>query len=146
MSDAANSLEVLPAVPASPDCLLQEIVLLVNQSPLEIGITLNIPGAMVSGTLISKYQYYDKYTAQIAEGFKKLDPELAQSFLSQISAGGKLTPEDEKDVPASEYNFIHIKDAKVYSAGVPGDSVKAPLWRGRISEVAGFFLGVVQVA
>jgi hypothetical protein len=146
MSDVASNRELMPVFQASPDCMLQELVLFVNQNPLEIEITLSIPGAMVSGMLISKYQYYDKYTAQVADGFRKVDPELAQAFLNEVSKGPKLTPEDERNVPASEYNFIHLKDVKMYSAGVPEDSVKAQLWRGRISEVAGFFLGSGQVA
>jgi hypothetical protein len=123
----------------SPDWLLEELVSYVNHEGLQVGISLNVPGAIMSGTLISVTQYFDEFAAQFEAGLAA-NPEQAKIFFDRFSSFKPTEEELSKHRPIPQ--FIHLKDAKLHSPGATRKSVIVPLWRGRINEVAGFFLGV----
>ncbi|WP_347548450.1 gas vesicle accessory protein GvpU [Pseudalkalibacillus hwajinpoensis] len=120
------------------DSILEFFTQASNKHDFSLDITLNINGAIVTGTTVSAKEYFDMLSDSIGDGndiARKLSEELA-------NAGQAL-----EDTNEAQTNFIHLKNTKVYL----GDSKPTPsqgkiLWRGKISEVDGFFLGKISDA
>lgn len=121
----------------SPDWLLEDLVGFANHGGLRMSISINVPGGIVSGTLIPVTQYFDEFVDQFKAGFKG---DVGQIYFDQLSGYKPSEEELSEHRPLPQY--IHLKDAKLYSPGTTGGHVTAPLWRGRINEIAGFFLSV----
>jgi hypothetical protein len=130
------------------DWFLQNLVNLVNARDVKLGITLNVGGFLVSGILVSGQKFFSGFGADLGSSFD--DPEIrrgveqAYAHLGDIytpaSAGsgggaGVTTPP----------NYLHLMQAQFFQIGgapIPGN--KGVWWRGRISEVGGFFLGMLD--
>jgi hypothetical protein len=109
-----------------------------------LGITLQVSGILVSGTLVNGKQYFEEFSILFADGFKSdQDLELAASFKTLIGSNKEIYTSkraSESDLPPPGY--IHLKNARFFTPGQ--NAIPNPpgaLWRGRISEVGGFFLG-----
>ncbi|MEL3972165.1 gas vesicle accessory protein GvpU [Rossellomorea oryzaecorticis] len=121
---------------ANKDAILEFFVQAANKHDFTLDITLNVNGAVVTGTLVSAKDYFDALSENFEDGSdvaQKLSEELAKASESVEESG------------SSEANFIHLKNTKVYC----GDSKPTPskgkiLWRGKLSEVDGFFLGKIS--
>ncbi|BBL58512.1 gas vesicle accessory protein GvpU [Methylomonas koyamae] len=129
-------------VVAKTDWFLQNLVGFANLWGIEVGITLQVSGMLVSGTLISGDKYFEEFAAQFSGGFKN-SPELSEPFHKLISSYKKVydvAPEEESDCPPS--NFVHLRNAQFYHPGQnPLPTSQGVLWRGRVAEVGGFILG-----
>ncbi|ULT55703.1 gas vesicle protein GvpU [Neobacillus drentensis] len=117
------------------DNILEFFVQAANKHNFSLDITLNVNGSVITGTIISAKEYFDT----LSEIFKDGD-DIAIMLSEQLSNAGKSTQSDID----SEANFIHMKETKVYC----GDSKPTPskgdiLWRGKLTEVNGFFLGKI---
>jgi hypothetical protein len=132
------------------DWFLQFLVDRVNGTTVEIGITLQIGGLLVSGILVGGDKYFEGFGEDIAAA-KSDDKESAETHRTAFAKLGeryKQHPEAE----GTEQNrplplFIHLKNAKFYSPGekpIPANG--GVWWRGRISEVSAFILGVLETA
>lgn len=130
-----------PEQMATDDAIVMMFLTLVEEDGLELPITLNVNGAVISGTLVGATAYY--------EGVTKSSEELKDSTMSKIiskklndlkEAYTKQKQEDkEKEESENSPTFIHLKNAKYL--GVHGQSVSpssGSWWRGRISSVDGF--------
>lgn len=95
-------------------------------------ITLIVGGLLISGHVIS----VDRYLKEFFEGIGGTAKEdQADQQAKRPAAGRKNKPR----------NFIHLRDAKFYIPGqkpIPTEG-GGVLWRGRLSCVDGFFMGVV---
>jgi len=116
------------------DWLLEELVDITNGTENEIGLTLNIGGILLTGTLISGHKYFEWFANTIGSGSE----ETTKYFKSFGEV--YLKKKDNKSKPPA---LIHIKDAKFYQ---PGGNISIPAvdgsyWRGRITVVDGFILG-----
>ncbi|KMJ57773.1 gas vesicle protein GvpU [Bacillus sp. LL01] len=121
---------------ASKDSILEFFVQAANIHGFSLDITLNVNGAVISGTLIPAKDYFETMSETFEDG-----NEVAQKISDQLAAAGESF-ESSKE---AEANFIHLKNTKVYC----GDSKPTPsegkiLWRGKLSEVDGFFLGRIS--
>lgn len=103
----------------------------------------------ISGTLIGGKDFFEKGCKEWTMAWP---PVIAQSFENDFKVvTEKIYPvesvkEDEKEESEIIYEYIHLSDAKIFSPGqAPIPTNKAIYWRGRISEVDGFFLGMLQV-
>ncbi|MDN2716866.1 gas vesicle accessory protein GvpU [Janthinobacterium sp. SUN120] len=123
------------------DRLLQELVKHANDWGLSISITLNLGGSMVSGQLISVETYLDEFAAEFKASFKD-NPEIAQSYFDLFSSYKPKRSEAEDKSPITPARYIHLQGVRTYAPGRPQFSVTSNLWRGRISEVSGFFIGM----
>jgi len=117
------------------DNILDTFVQAANRYDLSLDITLNVKGAVITGTMVSAAEYFGELS-EILEG----GDEAAQMLSEQMAKAGETAGSDDK----SEAHFIHMKDTKVYC----GDSKPTPskgdfLWRGKLSEIDGFFLGKI---
>ncbi|AJD92523.1 gas vesicle protein GvpU [Jeotgalibacillus malaysiensis] len=120
------------------DNVLESFVQAANKYEFTLDISLNINGAVVTGTMISAGEYFKSLSEEFAEG-----NEVAEKLAEQLSETG----ENAESNAGSEANFIHLKDTKIYN----GDSKATPskgkiLWRGKLDEVDGFFLGKISAS
>ena len=122
---------------ANKDWFLQSLVCMANDSGIKFGITLNVSGFLVSGTLIGIKEYFKLFGESFASGMEPGD--AANSVKATYAEYGNLYDPELKPKSPS---FIHLVDTKFHTTnGVPVPSNQGTLWRGRLSEVGGFILG-----
>ena len=117
------------------DSILEFFVQAANKHDFSLDITLNVKGAVITGTIISAKEYF----SMLSELFEDGD-EVAQMLSDQLENAGEAADSQGH----AEAYFVHMKDTKVYC----GDSKPTPskgeiLWRGKLSEIDGFFLGKI---
>lgn len=130
------------------DWLLSQLVSLVNDFQLEFGVTLNVHGTIVSGTMIGGKQYLEEMaglmgassTSEQGDG-TTFEQVMAEFFRSWIPLLDKRKGTDD-EIPAPAPRYIHLRDARTLMGGgtiVP--SKGGVLWRGRVAAIDGFSLG-----
>jgi hypothetical protein len=117
------------------DSILEFFVQASNKHDFSLDITLNVCGAVITGTLVSAKEYFDSLSETFEDG-----SDVAQKLSEELAKAGESVDENQ----SGEAHFIHLKNTKVYC----GDSKPTPskgkiMWRGKISEVDGFFLGKI---
>jgi hypothetical protein len=142
MNDESQK-EQSPPPPGETDWFLQSLVDMSNSSGLEVGITLQVGGFLVSGMLVSGKQYFEGFASDFASAFT--DQEAARGVREAFSRHGemyKLQGEADLRHPAPVY--IHLKQARFFNtSGDPIPRNRGVFWRGRLSEVSGFILGTL---
>jgi hypothetical protein len=153
------------STPPAADDLLQFLVELAqNNEGTRIGLTLQMPGGTVTGILVGQYAWLDLLMAK--EGWPHPEPneetETDQPNFDDavrkefgLEVGGNRP--DESNLLGADgsmgwwktYRFIHLRDARLLVGG--GSPYMAPvngelLWRGRLSEVSGWWLGSLSSA
>ncbi|UTE77674.1 gas vesicle accessory protein GvpU [Rossellomorea sp. KS-H15a] len=118
------------------DSILEFFVQASNKHDFSLDITLNVKGAVVTGTLVSAKEYFDSLSETFEDG-----SDIAQKLSEELAKAGESVEENQ----SSEAHFIHLKNAKVYC----GDSKPTPskgkiMWRGKLNEIDGFFLGKIS--
>jgi len=131
----------------SIDWFLQNLVSLVNTTPLEVGITLNVSGSLISGVLIGGKKYFELFAKEISDNFPIEDGpdglksrELLYDAYAQFGDIYNISSEDKinKNSPPQ---YIHLLNSRNYSADGAIPSNLGVLWRGKINAVSGFSLG-----
>ncbi|ERN51588.1 gas vesicle accessory protein GvpU [Alkalihalophilus marmarensis] len=118
------------------DSILEYFVHAANKHDFSLNITLNVGGAMVTGTMISAKEYFSLLSEKFEGG-----NDISNHLSEQLKQAGEAAKGDEES-PAS---FIHLNDAQVYCGDrEPTPSEGEVLWRGKLSEVDGFFLGKIS--
>ncbi len=122
------------------DWFLQSLVNMANEGNIGIGITLQVSGLLVSGTLVGGRKYFDGFAEDFASAFLN-DPDTAESVRTSFSKyGGIYDKKEGEEIPPPQY--IHLENARFFSTtGSPTPGNRGVWWRGRISEVGGFMLG-----
>lgn len=150
--DPAPADEVPPQLPTEvssnelpvphADWFLQKLVEFANQFSLEFGVTLQVSGMLVSGTVVSGKRYFESFASSFSAGFVDFQEageamkELIENYKGIYESG----PAEEAQRPPPE--FIHLLNARFFQPGQkPIPDGGQALWRGRLSEVGGFFLG-----
>jgi hypothetical protein len=124
--------------PAPSDPLLELLIEMTDETGVELPITLQVSGLVVSGKLISKDAYFDEFTSQFTHGMtdRQTIEGLRKSF-AEISA-------DSGNQSVAPPIAVHVKDAALFGVGnMPVPYERGALWRGRLSEVDAFFLGEI---
>lgn len=130
------------------DWFLQDLVDVANNSESGdfIGITLNVGGFLISGTLISGRQYFTDLANAMTPDASDDDKEAVDGIRRFFSEYGEVyQPRKENEEPdSSRVRFIHLKDAKFFQpGGSPIPANQGTLWRGQVYAVNGFFLGTI---
>jgi hypothetical protein len=143
MSEEIKQTEEIEPQPLSEvrdqDWFLALLVGLAN-SGTQFGITLQVGGFLVSGTLSGGAEYFDNFALDFARGFPS--PEGAETMRTAFASGGDIyrNLKDGDEQPPTDY--IHLKGARFFNtSGNPIPTEKGIWWRGRTSEVSGFVLG-----
>lgn len=125
------------------DWFLQHLVSTVNKSRGIMGITLMCEGAIVTGNLIGGKKYFEIFASDFSSASHPDDQEGIKMAFNNLAE--KLYPEvDENVEDASPPQYIHLENARIVSPNGDIPSSKGTLWRGKISAVSGFILGVLS--
>lgn len=131
-------------VVGSKDWFLQSTIETVIAHGVEIGVTLAVGGAVVSGTLISGRKYFEELgdalsSASETEG--DMQSILGESWKQFTGIYDK--PEDAPDDwQGPRANFIHLRGARYFAPGQrPIPTTQGFLWRGKLSAVDAFSIG-----
>jgi hypothetical protein len=127
------------------DWLLQTFVEEANLIDDEfVSITLNVSGMIISGTLISASQYF----RGISEFFLNPGEEPKEgSWASWLRERGEEIKSRHQGDELNPAAYIHLKDARVHSNNQrPLPSNQGVWWRGKLSDVNGFWIGRLLVA
>ena len=136
-----------------------------DEVPVELDVTLNVGGAVVSGNLITEDSYFER----MAERFENLRPDVRETlgeivdgeirrrreageegteeewaaFREEAIEAGIRTPSDRNvrsyERSADAGRFVHLRDVSV--RGNLGTGFRADLWRGKLSAIDGFTIG-----
>jgi hypothetical protein len=138
--------EDAPVPSAQHDWFIQQLVNISNIAPLSFGVTLQVSGLLVSGYLVSGKSYFEAIGNQIISDIPKdaaLVDQMRNMFATFESAYPNGTSQGERPLP----QFIHLQNARFYSTeGTPVPSNQGVWWRGRISEISGIVIGILDVS
>jgi len=116
---------------------------IVNNNTITIGITIFSHGFIISGHLAGGKEYFDA-TAGEFSALLNNSGKVENSFIELANRIYESDSDNVKNGPLST-DYIHIKNAKFINSStndvLPNDTV---WWRGRISEVSGFSIGVIN--
>jgi len=131
---------------AQQDWFIQSLVNVANVAPLSFGVTLQVSGLLVSGYLVSGKAYFEAIGQQIISGFAQ-NADLANQMRKMFATFESAYPNDagaaERPVP----QFVHLQNARFYSTdGTPAPSNEGVWWRGRISQISGIVIGILNVS
>ncbi|WP_270180328.1 gas vesicle accessory protein GvpU [Alkalihalobacillus sp. CinArs1] len=118
------------------DSVLEFFVQASNKHDFSLDITLNLKGAMVTGTLVSAGEYF----STLSESFED-EGDVSQKLSEELTKAGEAV----EGSSVKDAQFIHLKNARVYCGDTkPTPSKGSILWRGKLTEVDGFFLGRIS--
>lgn len=123
------------------DFALQMWVDLVEKHDLELEVMLQMHGLLVFGVLISTLRYAQYYIDLNEELHRASEPETADLLREYYTA---LVPPSEQPEIGPEglpvvFRLLHMRDVTIVSAG---HKARVPYWRGKISAVDAFVIGV----
>lgn len=136
----------IPNASAAPDAdaFLQFLVNLVNNgSQIEsIGVTLQMGGMLVSGSIVSGAEYFDSFAAGFTASLHTVDEATRKTVHASLTELGDVfrLPQPADPLP----NYIHLADALFFTADGTPIAGQPTLWRGRTGAVDGFVLGRLQ--
>ncbi|WP_422097492.1 hypothetical protein [Variovorax sp.] len=111
----------------------------------ELPITLAINGMLISGRIISSHAYFDGMAETIAASLFGNDESPTRAVLVESISS---LPGDRNDPEIKEVDslhFIHLRNVRFMdAAGQMLNLNGAPLWRGRLTEVAGWSFGAFE--
>jgi len=125
----------------SKDWFLSTLNTIVNNNDITIGITIFTHGFMVSGHLAGGKQYVDAVGSEFSTLLNSGNVE--NSFIDLANRIYNSDSEHVKNGPLSA-DYIHIMDAIFYSSTGAALSPNATWWRGRLSQVSGYSIGVIS--
>lgn len=129
---------------ATPDWLLRMLVRLIERhDENSMGVTLNVAGAAITGTLVSRSRWL-KELAKEGGTLATLVEGVQEALAAFEKPEQDQSEQDDDSDSGTVYNYLHLLDAHIISGGqatIPtGDGMH---WRGRLSEVAGFSVGSI---
>ncbi|MDC6164594.1 gas vesicle protein [Achromobacter xylosoxidans] len=136
----------LPSASVAPpaDVFLQFLVNLVNNGGQlkSIGVTLQMGGMLVSGSIVSGAEYFDRFAETFSDSLSDMGTQARQSVRTSLAELGDVfrLPQPAEPLP----NYIHLVDALFFTADGTPIAGQPTLWRGRSSAVDGFILGRLQ--
>ena len=126
----------------SGDWLLEMLVGAANRQPgLAFDLTLNVRGTVVTGTLIGAKEFFEEYgramglagLPRLEEDFRAVGEELQRALSALPEGAGPVPPP----------HFVHLKDARMLTGPELVPTNRGVLWRGHLSSVDGFSVGVL---
>lgn len=129
--------------PEGTDWLAAYVIYLAEQHETEFGVTLTIGGSIVSGTVISGRKFIDGSVERMTSGHEVKEGTIASEFQSFRNL--YMYP-DEIDLANFKPRYIHLRDARYFSGPNHPIPAEGMLWRGKLSSVDGFSLGLFNVA
>ncbi|NLI93804.1 MAG: hypothetical protein GX434_16905 [Peptococcaceae bacterium] len=124
-------------LPGDKDYLLRWLISRIETEKLSLNITLNIKGIVISGSIISEKEYCERlvhYLNDISE-IKGIAP-MGRNHWAETN---------RQDAEPLQEEYIHLKNAKIYFSSIDSAPLdEGVLWRGKLSTVDGFILGLFR--
>ena len=125
------------------------LLLLAAERDVRVGLTVNVGGVVVSGTLIGSLAYFRAFADRFASatGGTEMHESFADAFRGLFDDTADQTRGDRRQPPdpqAYEQSaaFLHLEDARyVTAAGLLPQGRFGVLWRCAVSEVTGWSVG-----
>jgi hypothetical protein len=121
----------------------------VSEEDLRVPLTVSCGGLVVSGTAVPEEVYFQTFGISTWARTTKEEREANNQILEMLDAAVL-----DRDIPVAERlaqleraealrrHFISLVDVTILGAGpIP---IKAPAWRGRLSQISGWVLGTVD--
>ena len=126
------------------DWFLQDLIRAAEVTGETAGITLNVKGVLISGNLISVFEYF-RLAGELLEKVRKEAGRLSEEGEGGFFVISKEMKEIREKGEASQIGFIHLKDAKIFmNPGCPLPTESTVLWRGILDSVDGFIWGTMS--
>ena len=111
---------------------------------MRVPVTLQLSGLTVSGVTIDGPDYFRRLGDLVAEGMQTGNLSNAADSMREYFARYTeiyAPAEGEAGEPPQPAHYIHLENARFW--GTDGQTINSQgaLWRGRLSEVSGFFIG-----
>jgi hypothetical protein len=105
------------------------------------GLTLMVPGGLVSGTAVSFHNWIRLCADSMREGHAV---PMGEAFQEMFTDGLEYLREDaadrqERGLPSVAQRFIHLKDVTVFAGP---HCYTLPFWRVRIKQISGWAPGI----
>jgi hypothetical protein len=122
------------------DWYLQTLVSMANEHGVEMGITLTLGGTVVTGQLIGGKTYFETFAEVFGNAWSE-DEQARKEMRATMARPAEMYGPKKAD--SAGPSFIHLKNAKIRTPDGCSMPDQGVLWRGRLSEVSGFFLGIL---
>lgn len=136
------------------DWALGDWVVFANRYGIEIGVTLQVGGLLVSGTTTSGADFLENLGESLSEAaaragdkfkvlsetFKNMYEKQAQKLYPKIIPE-ELNSSEEKQI-ATEPAFIHLKSVAIW-ADSQNSPIQVKYWRGKLGSVDAWFFGTI---
>lgn len=133
------------------DRLLQNLVLFVDWSDTDYGITVQVGNSFISGRLISKKEYLKQNSNALQEIGKSTNSgslDTLQTFFEDLSKKEEewvaialredlINENDLKRLPST----LHLKNVRIYGTPLINNPFEIPILRVKLSSVDSFFIG-----
>src|SRR5208283_207612 len=98
------------------DGVLQLLVSIVNSSSVEIGITLQMSGFLVSGQLVGAGKYFERFALEFVGGSVPPPGTPTRELYESLLSFGQV-PNEQNETPdnASVPRHIHLKEARFFN-------------------------------
>ncbi|WP_271973270.1 hypothetical protein [Falsirhodobacter sp. 20TX0035] len=131
----------LPDPPFDPACwFLRDLVRLANDG-LGLSVTLCVDGSVVTGILMAGADYFDHLSRTYAAASREED-DLADNLRKLMDVYKAVYVDGKAPVSRGRPQYIHLKAARYLGVVSPRTDL---VWRGRLSSVSGFSLGLTPV-
>jgi len=127
----------------SVDWFLQHLSELTNASDLELGITLQVSGQTITGTMIGGKKYFKLFAESFSDAWPFEDKKERKEIREAFEANGKIYEGKGDDEPRRSTQYIHLADARIFEGGRQVPHSEGMLWRGKVNSVSGFSLGTL---
>ena len=123
---------------------LSDLVRLANDG-LGLAVTLYIEGSVITGVLMSGMDYFAYFSEQYAAASRE-DDDLPDMLRKAMDCYKEVYADTRRPGPDWPPQYIHLKAACYISSRGPMPVGHDLVWRGRLSAVSGYSLGLMQVA
>ncbi len=139
------------------DWALADWVVFANKYGMEIGVTLQVGGLLVSGITTSGADFLENLgeslseaTTRAGEKFQVLSETFRNMYKEQAQKlYPKITSEELDSSEKKQYNsepaFIHLKNVTIWTNSQCSPT-QVKYWRGKLGNVDGWFLGTMASA
>ncbi|GLY13486.1 hypothetical protein Kisp01_05020 [Kineosporia sp. NBRC 101677] len=143
---AIGTMMLEAAPPVSGDPILRLFASIAEQASFDLGITVSVDGALVTGVLVGQDEWL-RLLGQTLDGGESIATSLRRYLDKGFhEAVTEVIEPLREDPQPEEYEYLHLRNAR-YVMGesfVPTPPTEPVLWRGRIDHISGWSWGTVS--
>jgi hypothetical protein len=150
MTDDIVAMGTMTLDPVGPvaggDPILRLFASIAEQASFDLGITVSVEGALVTGVLVGQDEWL-RLLGQTMDGGESIALSLRRYLNKGLHEAVTEVIEPLNDDPQpEEYEYLHLKNARYVmgQAFVPTPPTEPVLWRGRIEHISGWSWGTLS--